>query len=129
MNHHFVERPLMKTGILGLLLIPFVIVMMRLGPTTYPEGYTSAILAFEFVSDQVELSDVLTDIVADSEAHADLDQTNYIDFGFMMLYGIFLFLFMAAPKRKILSTDYCNMRCSRECPITQAIKAFWYYGY
>jgi len=66
---------------------------MSLGPQQYPEGYSSAIIAFEFASDPTELHEVLGDLT--TQERASLDKINYVDFGFMILYGMFLFLLMS----------------------------------
>lgn len=95
MNKIFTERPLVKTGIFGLLLLPLLIVINELSPSgdKIPDGYSSAILAFEFVSNPEELNEVLSPLSMAEKR--DLDYLNYVDFGFMSIYGIFLFLLMA----------------------------------
>lgn len=95
MNQLFEYRPLLKTGILALLLLPFLYLINDLSPSPekIPEGYSSSILAFEFVSNQKELQETIGPLSA--KERSDMDKLNYVDFGFMTLYGIFLFLFMA----------------------------------
>ena len=95
MNRLFVTRPLLKTGIVGLLLIPFLALINEFSPPkeVIPQGYSSSILAFEFATDYKEVVEVLDPL--SREQIEDLDRLNYVDFGFMMMYGIFLFLFMS----------------------------------
>ncbi len=85
----------MKTGILGLLLVPFLLIINEFSPPAekIPEGYSSTIVAFEFVSNEDELKEVLEPL--NSEELKNLDRLNYVDFGFMILYGIFWFLFVS----------------------------------
>ena len=95
MNQLFTERPLLKTGILGLLFLPFIILINAYSPPgeKIPEGYSSTILAFEFASNDEELVEVLGPL--ETNEIQDLNRMNYLDFGFMVIYGIFLFIFMA----------------------------------
>ena len=93
MQRLFEMRPLVKTAILGLLLLPFIILMDDYSPSVdkIPEGYSSSILAFEFASNQSELKEVLAPL-SQNEIR-DMDRLNYVDFGFMIVYGLFLFAF------------------------------------
>ena len=95
MNQLFKDRPLAKTAILGLILLPFLFLMNEYSPPQekIPEGYSSSILAFEFASDEAELNEVLGTLTM-SEMK-DLDRLNYVDFGFMIIYGLFLFTFLS----------------------------------
>lgn len=95
MNKIFTKRPLVKTGIFGFLLLPFLILINEFSPSIdkVPQGYSSSILAFEFASNQEELEEVLLPLT--DKEKKDLDSLNYVDFGFMVIYGVFLFLFMA----------------------------------
>jgi hypothetical protein len=78
----------------GLMMIPFVVLMNSYSPPKekIPQGYGSSILAFEFASNPGELDEVLKPLT--TEEIKGLDRLNYIDFGFMILYGLFLFSFM-----------------------------------
>lgn len=98
MNQLFNNRPLIKTGILGFLLLPLLIAINSFSPAKekIPEGYNSSILAFEFASNEAEIKEVL-DPLTYGELK-DMDKLNYVDFGFMAMYGLFLFLFMARLK-------------------------------
>ncbi len=98
MNQLFKNRPLIKTGILGFLLLPLVIAINSFSPAKdkIPEGYSSSILAFEFASNEAEVKEVLDPLTYDELK--DIDKLNYVDFGFMAMYGLFLFLFMSRLK-------------------------------
>jgi len=98
MNQFIEQRPLFKTGIVGLLLLPLIIAINSFSPAKdkIPDGYSSSILAFEFASDKSELVEVLGPL--SGEEIDDLDKLNYVDFGFMAMYGLFLFLFMSGLK-------------------------------
>lgn len=79
---------------MGLLLLPFMTIMNGYSPPKdkIPEGYSSHILAFEFASNTKELEEAITPLT-DKEI-GDLDKLNYVDFGFMLFYGLLLFLFI-----------------------------------
>ena len=62
-----------------------------------PEGYNSVILAFEFVSDEAELREVLSPLSL-AEING-LDMLNKVDFAFMLLYGAFLLSIVIALKK------------------------------
>ena len=83
-----------ELGIFGLGLIPFVIAMNILSPSTekIPKGYGSSIVALEFVSNGEQLNQVLSPL--DPGDLSNLDKINFIDFGFMLYYSFFLFLFI-----------------------------------
>lgn len=53
-----------------------------------PEGYGSTILAFEFATSKAELDEVLDPLSA--QQLDGLDMVNYIDFGYMIAYSLFL---------------------------------------
>lgn len=95
MNQLFSSRPFLKIGILGLLLLPFLFLIDLFSPeaTKIPQGYSSSIVAFEFASSQSELEEVLGALTL--QEVLDMDRINYVDFGFMLIYGIFLFLFIS----------------------------------
>lgn len=95
MNQLFSKRPLLKTGVVGLLLLPLLIAINAFSPAQekIPKGYTSSIIAFEFASNQEELKEVISPLSA--EEIKDMDRLNFVDYGFMLLYGIFFFLFMS----------------------------------
>ena len=73
-------KPYKKVGLFGLLLLPFTIILMMLGPSPekIPDGYNSAIVAFEFASDEREVNE-LFDQLSEKEIE-QIDLINYIDF-------------------------------------------------
>lgn len=88
------SRPFIRTAWFGLLLLPFLVLVNCFSPDPEkaPPGYNSVILGFEFVSDQGELSEVLTRLTETDKQ--DIDMLNYVDFGFMVAYSLFLYLFL-----------------------------------
>ena len=92
-------RPLFLTILLGVLLVPVVILINSFSPPVEkaPEGYNSVILAFEFVSDEAELREVLSPLNL-AEING-LDMLNKVDFAFMLLYGAFLLSIVIALKK------------------------------
>ena len=88
------KKPFLNIGLLGILLLPFTIYFIILGPPKekIPTGYNSSIVAFEFVSDYDELDEVLGPL-SEHEIQ-NLDTLNLWDFGFMFIYGGFLFFFI-----------------------------------
>ena len=84
------SRPLILTTFLGLLLIPVLTMINSYSPLPEkaPEGYNSVILAFEFVSNDKELIEVLSPL--NPAEIQGLDNLNKVDFAFMLLYGAFL---------------------------------------
>lgn len=88
------NRPLLKASLASLAIIPFLILINSYSPppSKAPEGYNSTIIAFEMASDEQELEAVLSPLTTDEVK--GLDKLNYVDFGFMLLYGFFIWLFM-----------------------------------
>ena len=88
-------RPLLKIGLFGLGLLPFMYLMNHFSPppAKAPVEYGSVILAFEFASNEEELKEVLMPL-SETE-RLNIDRVNYVDFGFMIFYGLFLYLFLS----------------------------------
>ncbi len=84
------SRPLILSTLFGLLLIPLLSLINNYSPPAdkAPKDYNSVILAFEFVSDEEELTEVLGPLTL-TEING-LDRLNKVDFAFMLLYGAFL---------------------------------------
>lgn len=95
MKELIASRPYRRTILCGILMIPFVVLMNSYSPPKekIPQGYGSSILAFEFASDKGEADEVFQPLTTGEVA--GLDRINYIDFGFMIMYGLFLFTFMS----------------------------------
>lgn len=96
MSGFIASRPLFKIGLLALLTLPFLFLINHYSPSKekVPSGYSSSILAFEFASTKAEVAQVL-DPLSKLEIK-NLDKLNYVDFGFMLIYGAFLFFFMTS---------------------------------
>lgn len=88
------NKPFRLTILFGLLMLPFVMMINSFSPPKdkIPKGYGSSVLAFEFASNPGELDEVFKPL--STEEIKGIDKLNYIDFGFMMMYGLFLFSFM-----------------------------------
>jgi len=90
LNEFRLSRPLSLSTLLGLLLLPVLTMINSYSPPAEkaPEGYNSVILAFEFVSNDVELAEVLRPLTV--QEINGLDMLNKVDFIFMLMYGAFL---------------------------------------
>ena len=99
------NRPLINASFVALLLIPFLYILNSYSPPPEkaPLGYNSTIIAFEMVSNENELKEVLEPLTQDEVK--GLDKLNYVDFGFMLTYGFFLWLY-ATLLGKNLSLPY-----------------------
>jgi len=99
LNEFRKSRPLLITTLLGVLLPPILIMINSYSPPAdkSPEGYNSVILAFEFVSDNEQLREVLSPL-SSSEIEG-LDRLNKVDFAFMLLYGAFLLSIIIVLKK------------------------------
>lgn len=84
------SRPLFTTVLIGIMLLPLLYLINSYSPPAEkaPGDYNSVILAFEFVSDDTELKEVLGPLTLDEINN--LDRLNKVDFAFMIMYGIFL---------------------------------------
>jgi len=104
-HRHLKSRPLFKATLVSLLIIPFLILLNGYSPPPEkaPDGYSSVIIAFEMVSNEEELSEVLTPLSSDEVQ--GLDMLNYVDFGFMLAYGFFIWFFISLLSKE-LNLDY-----------------------
>lgn len=91
MKKYFNTHPYAK---IGLLAIPVVLLTVLMGfyfPEFKPEGYPNFIVAFEFAKSLQDLNQLFSPL-----APVDIDKIdigNYIDFGYMVVYSLFLLLF------------------------------------
>ncbi len=94
MTAYLTTHPFAKIGVFALLLIPFLLLINAFSPPPelLPESYSSTILALEFVTSPEEVKAILNPLSV--EQVKDLDTINYIDFGFMLFYSVFLLLFV-----------------------------------
>ncbi|MCP5095230.1 MAG: hypothetical protein GY943_06740 [Chloroflexi bacterium] len=91
------SKPFLKSGYIGLAVIVVSLILMGINPQEapkMPEGFTTPVLAFEFVQTEQEVLDLFGD---DTAVRADLirafDLGSWVDFVYLLLYGGFLFTF------------------------------------
>ncbi len=92
------NRPFLKSGIIGLLVICMSIVLLMVFPDKAPSmmvGFFTPIIAFEFVQTPQEALHLFgsSDSVARQEMIAAMDLGNRLDYIYMCLYSMFLLLF------------------------------------
>lgn len=91
MKNYFLNHPFAKIGILAVPLLMFIILMEIFFPKIHNEGYQSFIIAFEFARTPGELHSLFNGFT--DETFRNIDIGNYLDFGFMITYTLFLVLF------------------------------------
>ena len=91
MKDYFKTRPFARIGILAIPLLVFMILMDIYFPKTNPEGYQSFIVAFEFAETPGQIHQLFNGFTPGT--FRDINIGNYIDFGFMTTYTLFLVLF------------------------------------
>lgn len=88
-------RPFARVGAIGLAVFVFSAVLLRVFPSDagpMPPGFSTPIIAFEFVSTAQEAASLFQ--VSDPPAFAAaMDRGNQLDFIYLLLYGGFLFAF------------------------------------
>jgi len=98
------ESSFRKVGIIGLILMLFatIIIVISPPPSDQAGAHSSQILSFEFVDSPEELqvffNQLCEPIPPTGDVDCDtrkqqIDLVNYIDFGMMIVYGLFLFFF------------------------------------
>ncbi len=88
MNGYFKTHPLAKTGLIGVLLLLFVVVMGMFFPKGAFNKYDSFILAFEFAKTPDDIKLIFNGLT--SETIRNIDIGNYVDYGFMLAYSTLL---------------------------------------
>lgn len=91
MKHYFKTHPFAKIGIIAIPLLLFMILMEIFFPKTHPEEIQSFIIAFEFANTPEQIHQLFNGFTA--ETFRNIEIGNYIDFGFMVTYTLFLALF------------------------------------
>ena len=92
------NKPFMKIGFLGLLVIGMSIVLLMVFPSKAPwmmDGFFTPIIAFEFVQSQSEVCQLfgLSDSPDQLSMIKAMDFGNRLDYIYMVLYTSFLFFF------------------------------------
>jgi hypothetical protein len=91
LKNYFKTHPYAKTGLLVIPVILLIVAMENFFPDFSPDGFPNFIVAFEFTNTLQDLN-LLLDPLSPTEI-GKIDEGNYIDFGFMMAYSLFLILF------------------------------------
>lgn len=88
MKRYFKKYPFSRTGLFILPILILVLFMNFYLPSDAPQGYKSLIVAFEFARTPSEIQVLFADL--EPEKLKNIDKVNYIDFGFMLAYSLFL---------------------------------------
>lgn len=88
MKNYFSKYPFAQTGLFILPILTLVICMEFYLPSDPPEGYKSFIVAFEFAKTPAEIRTLFEGL--SPQTIDNIDKANYIDFGFMLAYSLFL---------------------------------------
>ena len=88
MKKYLKIHPFARTGLFIFPILIMVLFMEFYLPSDAPEGYKSFIVAFEFARTPAEIQTLFADL--EPEEIKNIDIANYIDFGFMLAYSLFL---------------------------------------
>ena len=103
MMNIFKNRPFSINGLLAVPILFFTIIMGSYFPKIAPdEGFKSFILAFEFAQTPEETNSLFENL--SEETIKNINTGIYIDYGFMVVYSLFLMLFF------IKSTQISNVK-------------------
>lgn len=91
MMNFFKNRPYSINGLLAVPILFFTIFMGTYFPKIAPEGFKSFILAFEFAQTPAETNSLFMNL--SEETIKNINTGIYIDYGFMVVYSLFLILF------------------------------------
>lgn len=91
---YFETHPIAKVGFFVIPLLIFIFLMEKHFPTMAPEGYKSFIIAFEFAKTPEQIHQLLKDL--SPSIIQRINTGNYIDFGFMLTYVLFLIFLLRA---------------------------------
>lgn len=94
---YFYNYPFAKTGLLAIPLLLFIFMMKGFFPQSYQEGYKSFIVAFEFAKNPDEIHILFDGFSAEDFRKTDIG--NYLDFGFMLTYTLFMVFFFKIGAR------------------------------
>lgn len=85
---YFKNHPFSPTGLFIFPILVLAFFMEFYLPSDTPEGYKSFIVAFEFAKTPAEIHGLFSGLTP--ESIQNIDMANYIDFGFMLAYSLFL---------------------------------------
>lgn len=88
MKNYFSKHPFAPAGLIIFPILALIISMEFYLPSKTPEGYKSFIVAFEFAKTPEEIKNLFSGL--SPESIQNIDTANYIDFGFMLAYSLFL---------------------------------------
>jgi hypothetical protein len=91
------HRPFLVSGLVGLAVILMSLTLMAVFPAKVPElpqGFLTPIIAFEFIQDKADVNALFgpSGSPARENTIRKMDLGNRLDFGYMILYGSFLFI-------------------------------------
>jgi hypothetical protein len=89
-KNYLLKHPFAPTGFFIFPILVLAFFMEFYLPSNAPEGYKSFIVAFEFAKTPAEIQTLFADL--SPETIHNIDKANYIDFGFMLAYSLFLSL-------------------------------------
>lgn len=91
------DRPFLKSGVVGIAVVIVSLVLMAINPQEAPQmppGFSTPVLAFEFAQSEQEVFDLFgSDPVVKAELVRAFDLGTWVDFGYMLLYAGFLWMF------------------------------------
>ena len=92
------QKPFIISGIIGLVVIGMSLILMRVNPRSANElaaGFWTPIIAFEFAESETDVVLILGQIGTPDQAELidAFTRGNNLDFVYMVLYGVFLFIF------------------------------------
>lgn len=93
------NKPYFYIGLFAIPLFIFVVLLNKYSPEVSKahEPYSSVIIAFEFVESPEQLKEIFFALNVPKDIE-DLDTLNKIDFGFMIIYTLFLVCFIIKTK-------------------------------
>lgn len=99
LSQRFQNKPYFKIGFFAIPLFIFVVLLNKYSPEVSQAHapYSSVIVAFEFVETPEQLKEIFFPLQVPKDI-INLDILNKIDFGFMILYTLFLWCFIFKTK-------------------------------
>ena len=88
MKNYFRKHPFAPFGFFIFPILVLVLIMEFYLPSEAPEGYKSFVVAFEFARTPAEIQTLFSNL--EPQEIKNIDKANYIDFGFMLAYSLFL---------------------------------------